>query len=167
MPEALEQDYSQTQLHEVTKALGSGMFVHVRRMLAHMPPCDIALLLESSPHKSRTILWQLVDPDLQGETLEELSEDVRNGIVAQMEPALIAAATEEMDDDDLAEVLRSLPDTVYQEVLGSMDKTDQARAAFVLSYDEETAGALMSTDTITIRPDVTLDVVLRYLRLKG
>ncbi|TMO86630.1 magnesium transporter [Pseudoalteromonas spongiae] len=167
MPEALEQDYSQTQLHEVTKALSSGMFVHVRRMLAHMPPCDIALLLESSPHKSRTVLWQLVDPDLQGETLEELSEDVRNGIIAQMDPALIAAATEEMDDDDLAEVLRSLPDTVYQEVLGSMDKTDQERATFVLSYEEETAGALMSTDTITIRPDVTLDVVLRYLRLKG
>jgi magnesium transporter len=167
MPEALEQDYSQTQLHEVKKALGSGMFVHVRFMLAHMPACDIAHLLESCPHKSRTILWQLVDHDLQGETLEELSEDVRNGIIAQMEPALIAAAMEEMDDDDLAEVLRSLPDTVYQEVLGSMDKTDQARATFILSYEEETAGALMSTDTITIRPDVTLDVVLRYLRLKG
>ena len=131
MPEALEQDYSQTQLHEVTKALSSGMFVHVRFMLAHMPACDIAHLLESCPHKSRAILWQLVDPDLQGETLEELSEDVRNGIIAQMEPALIAAAMEEMDDDDLAEVLRSLPDTVYQEVLGSMDKTDQARACLL------------------------------------
>ena len=167
MPEALEQDYTQQQLHEVTQALSSGMFVHVRRMLAHMPACDIALLLESSPHKSRTVLWQLVDPDLQGETLEELSDDVRNGIIARMDPALIAAATEEMDDDDLAEVLRSLPDSVYQEVIGSMDSKDQARATQALSYPEESAGALMSTDTITIRPDVTIDVVLRYLRLKG
>ncbi len=167
MPDALEQDYTQQQLHEVTKALGSGMFVHVRRMLAHMAACDIALLLESSPYKSRTVLWQLVDIDLQGEILEELSEDVRSGIIAQMDPALIATVTEDMDVDDLAEVLRSLPDTIYQEVINSMDSQDQERATLALSYPEESAGALMNTDTVTIRPDVTLDVVLRYLRLKG
>lgn len=167
MPEALEQDYTQQKLHEITKAIGSGMFVHVRRTLAQMPPCDIALLLESSPHKNRQVIWQLVDPDLQGETLEELSEDVRSGIFAKMEPALIAAAAEEMADDDLGVVLRALPDSVYQEVISSMDETDQLRAAQTLSYKEESAGALMSLDTVTIRPDVTLDVVLRYLRLKG
>ena len=167
MPEAIEQDNTQLRLHEITRALNSGMFVHVRRMLAHMAPCDIALLLESSPHKGRTVLWQLVDSDLQGDILEELSEDVRNGIIAQMDPALIAAATEDMDDDDLAEMLRSLPDTIYQEVIGSMASQDRERATLALSYPEESAGALMNTDTVTIRPDVTLDVVLRYLRLKG
>lgn len=167
MAEALEQDYTSDQLTEVNAALSSGMFVHVRRMLQHMLPCDIALLLESSPPKSRNILWQLVDVDFYGDILEELSEDVRTGLASQTAPETIADATVTMDDDDLAEVLRSLPDTIYVEVLNKMDSQDRARAELALSYEEDTAGAIMSTDTITLRPDVSVDVVLRYLRLKG
>ncbi|CAM4113697.1 magnesium transporter [Pseudoalteromonas byunsanensis] len=167
MPEALEQDYTLQQLQQVTQALNSGQFVQVRRILAETAPCDTALLLESSPHKVRRQLWQLVDPDIQGDVLEELSEDVRLSIIVQMEPELIAAATEDMDDDDLGEVLRSLPETVYQDVVGAMDAQDRERATQALSYQERSAGALMNTDTVTIRPDVSLDVVLRYLRLRG
>jgi magnesium transporter len=167
MAEALEQDYTQNQLTEVNAALSSGMFVHVRRMLQHMVPCDIALLLESSPPKSRNILWQLVDMEVYGDVLEELSEDVRNGLISQMNPQKLADATGTMDDDDLAEVLRGLPDTIYQEVLRTMDSQDRARAEQALSYEEDTAGAIMSTDTVTIRPDVSVDVVLRYLRVRG
>ncbi|MFT4924036.1 MAG: magnesium transporter [Phenylobacterium sp.] len=167
MPEALEQDYTSHQLHEVNAALSSGMFVHVRRMLQHMLPVDVALLLESTPPKGRKILWQLVDPEVYGDILEELSEDVRNGLIRLMNPKKVADVTGSMDDDDLAEVLRGLPDTIYQEVLRKMDSQDRSRAEKVLAYEEDTAGAIMNTDTITIRPDVTVDVVLRYLRLKG
>lgn len=167
MPEAFEQDYTLQQLQQVTQAINNGQFVQVRRILAETPPCDTALLLESSPNKIRKQLWQLVDPDIQGDVLEELSEDVRIGIIHQMDPELIAAATEDMDDDDLGEVLRSLPENVYQDVVGAMDAQDRERATQALSYQEGSAGALMSTDTVTIRPDVTLDVVLRYLRLRG
>ena len=167
MPEAFEQDYTLQQLQQVTQAINNGQFVQVRRILAETPPCDTALLLESSPNKIRKQLWQLVDPDIQGDVLEELSEDVRIGIIHQMDPELIAAATEDMYDDDLGEVLRSLPDDVYQDVVGAMDAQDRERATQALSYQEGSAGALMSTDTVTIRPDVTLDVVLRYLRLRG
>ncbi|TMO64101.1 magnesium transporter [Pseudoalteromonas aurantia] len=167
MPEALEQDYTLQQLQQVTLALNSGQFVQVRRILAETAPCDTALLLESSPHKVRTQLWKLVDPDIQGDVLEELSEDVRLGIIAKMKPELIAAATEDMDDDDLGEVLRSLPDTVYHDVVSSMDTQDRERATQALSYQERSAGALMNSDTVTIRADVSLDVVLRYLRLRG
>jgi magnesium transporter len=167
MAEALEQDYTRHQLNEVNAALSSGMFVHVRRMMQHMLPCDIALLLESSPPKSRKILWQLVDMEVYGDILEALSEDVRNGLISQMNPQKLADATGTMDDDDLAEVLRGLPDTIYQEVLSTMDIQDRARAERALAYEEDTAGAIMSTDTVTLRPDVTVDVVLRYLRLKG
>ena len=167
MPEAFEQDYTLQQLQQVTQAINNGQFVQVRRILAETPPCDTALLLESSPNKIRKQLWQLVDPDIQGDVLEELSEDVRIGIIHQMDPELIAAATEDMDDDDLGEVLRSLPENVYQDVVGAMDAQDRERATHALSYQEGSAGALMSTDTVTIRPDVTLDVVLRYLRLRG
>ncbi|TLX52159.1 magnesium transporter [Pseudoalteromonas ruthenica] len=167
MPEAYEQDYPLQQLQEVTEALNSGQFVHVRRLLAKTAPCDTALLLESSPHKTRSKLWALVDPDVQGDVLEELSEDVRLSIISRMEPEHIAAATEDMDDDDLGEVLRSLPEPVYKDVIEAMDIQDRDRATTALSYQERSAGALMNTDTVTIRPDVSVDVVLRYLRLKG
>ncbi len=167
MPEISEQEYSQQRLQQVNKALGSGMFVYVRKLLQNMPAYDLALILESSPSKSRTVLWQLIDHDHHGEVLEELSEEVRKGILKNIRPEKLAAVAEGMDVDDLAEVLRTLPDSVYREVLNSMDSQDRSRVEAALSYDEDTAGGIMNTDTITIRPDVTVDVVLRYLRLKG
>jgi len=167
MPEISEQEYSQQRLQQVNEALGSGMFVYVRKLLQNMPAYDLALILESSPTKSRTVLWQLIDPDNHGEVLEELNEEVRKGILKTIRPEKLAEVAEGMDVDDLAEVLRTLPDSVYREVLNSMDSQDRSRVETALSYEEDTAGGIMNTDTITIRPDVTVDVVLRYLRLKG
>lgn len=167
MPEISEQEYNQQRLQEVNKALSSGMFVSVRKILQNMPAYDIALILESSTAKSRPVLWQLIDPDNHGEVLEELNEEVRKGILKSMRPEKLAAVAEGMDVDDLAEVLRTLPDTVFREVLNSMDSQDRARVEAALSFDEDTAGGIMNTDTITLRPDVSVDVVLRYLRLKG
>ena len=166
MPEALERQQVSEQLESINEALGSGMYVHVRKMLQHMPPADVALLLESSPTKSRAVLWQLLDPDFHGDVLEELSEDVRNGIIRTMVPEKLAEALEDMDTDDLAELLHGLPDKVVQDVLRRMDTQDRVRAEQALSYGEGTAGFMMNTDTITLRPEVTIDVILRYLRLK-
>ena len=167
LAEVADLEFAEQRLQEVTAALARGMYVQARRLLHNLPAWDIALLLESSPPKSRLIIWQLVDADEHGDILEELSEEVQKSIIRQMAPEKLAAATEGMDTDDLAYVLRSLPEPVYQEVLKSMDEQDRQRAELALSYDEETAGAMMSTDTITVRPDVSIDVVLRYLRLKG
>ena len=167
MPDVSEQELNQQKLQEVNTALESGMFVYVRKLLQNMPSYDLALILESSPQKSRTILWQLIDHDNHGEVLEELNEEVRKGILKSMQPEKLAAVAEGMDVDDLAEVLRTLPDTTYQNVLSSMDSQDRARVETALSYEEDTAGGIMNTDTITIRPEVSVDVVLRYLRLKG
>ena len=132
-----------------------------------MEPEDIAHLLEASPPKERQVLWQLTDPEEQGEILDELSEDVKDGIVSQMEPEKLAAVTEGMESDDVAYVLRSLSDERYQEVLAQMDANDRHRIEEALAYPEDTAGGMMSTDFITIRGDVTADVVLRYLRMRG
>lgn len=167
MPEIVEQEYSHTKLQQVNEALESGMFVYVRKLLQNMPSYDLALILESSPSKSRTVLWQLIDPDHHGDVLEELNEEVRKGILKNIHPEKLAAVAEGMDTDDLVEVLRTLPDTVYNKVIASMDSQDRGRVEAALSYEEDTAGGIMNTDTITIRPDVTVDVVLRYLRLKG
>ncbi|NQY34034.1 MAG: magnesium transporter [Alteromonadaceae bacterium] len=167
MPEISEQDYNQQRLQQVNEALGSGMFVYVRKLFQNMPAYDLALILESSTAKSRPVLWQLMDPDNHGEILEELNEEVRKGILKSMRPEKLAAVAEGMDVDDLAEVLRTLPDSIYREVLNSMDSQDRGRVEAALSFNEDTAGGIMNTDTITIRPDVSVDVVLRYLRLKG
>lgn len=167
MPEIIEPENIQQKLHQVNEALDSGMFVYVRKLLQGMSAYDLALFLESSPAKSRPVLWQLIDAEHHGEVLEELNEEVRKGILQSMRPEKLAAVAEGMDVDDLVEVLRTLPDTVYREVLNSMDSQDRSRVETALSYDEDTAGGIMNTDTITLRPEVSVDVVLRYLRLKG
>ena len=167
MPEVSEQEYSHQRLQQVNTALDSGMFVYVRKLLQDMPAYDLALLLESSPSKSRMALWQLIDADHHGDVLEELNEEVRKSILKNINPEKLAAVAEGMDVDDLAEVFRTLPDSVYQEVLNAMDWQDRSRVETALSFEEDTAGGIMNTDTISIRPDVTVDVVLRYLRLRG
>jgi magnesium transporter len=166
MPELMEQDASQANIQRVTQALESGHFVYVRKLLQNLPAYDIALLLESTPAKNRSIVWQLIDHDAQGEVLEELSEEVRKGILKNMDANALITATEGMDVDDIAEVLRTLPDHAYQQVISALDHQNRARIEKALSYDEETAAGIMNTDTITLRADVTVDVVLRYLRLK-
>ena len=165
--EVIDTDRNQAQIDALHQALSQGRYVQVRNMLTQMPACDVALVLESVPPKTRTILWQLLDPDAHGEILEELSEDVRKGIMKNMVPETLAAAAEDMDSDDLAEVLRDLPDNIYQQVLMSMDEQNRQRAEQAMAYPPETAGSIMNTDVITVRADVNVDVVLRYLRMKG
>lgn len=167
MAEALEEKHVQTQLQSINQALAIGRFVYVRKLLHDMQASDVALLLESSPSKTRYRLWKLIDTDFHSDILEELSEDVRNGVISKMQPALVADALEDMDTDDLAETLSTLPENVSQDVLKSMDDQDRLRAVKALSYGGETAGFIMNTDTITLRPDVSVDVILRYLRLRG
>ncbi|MCC4264907.1 magnesium transporter [Oceanimonas baumannii] len=165
MTDHTEQSSTTDHLEAITQALNSGMFVHVRRMLQQMRPGDVAWLLESSPAPSRKVFWQLIDPDDYGEILEELSEEVRDGIIRLMDPEKLAVALEDMESDDLAYVLRDLPEQLFNQVLTEMDEQDRHRAELALSYPEDTAGSLMNTEFITLRPDVTIDVVLRYLRL--
>ncbi|MGR5096655.1 magnesium transporter [Vibrio maritimus] len=167
MAEQIEFDQAHQTLQEVTEALENGRFVFVRRQLQDMEPEDIAHLLEASPRKSREVLWQLTDPEDYGEILDELNEDVKDALVSKMAPEKLAEATEGMDTDDVAYVLRSLPDDVSREVLSQMDAVDRLRVETALSYPEDTAGGIMNTDFITIRSDVDVDVVLRYLRMKG
>ena len=167
MTDTLATNFSAEQVSNITAALSAGKFVSVRKVLHETPAPDVALLLESSPTKTRDDLWQLIDPDFHGDVLEELSEDVRNGIIAKMMPDTVVDALEDMDTDDLAETLSTLPDEVLQDILTSMDSQDRHRAEQALSYGEETAGFIMNTDTITLRPDVAIDVIIRYLRLRG
>lgn len=152
------------KLESLLNSSDSSRIADVSSMLNDMPPADVAHLIESSTPKLRQLLWQLVDTELEGEVIGELSEDLQSQFLAEMDASEVAVMTEGMADDDIADILQQLPGAVTQEVLASMDQQDRARIERVLPYAEDTAGGLMTTDAITIRARVTLDVVLRYLR---
>lgn len=153
------------QFKHVSDALDSGALVQVRRILnKSLQAADVAHILESSPPKERKLLWSLIDEDNSGEVLQHLSDDIQSWILNSMTAQEVADAMSDLDADDIADLLQNLPRTVTREVLTSMDTQDRARVEKVLSYPEDSAGGLMNTDTITVRPDITLEVVLRYLR---
>lgn len=159
-----EGQQTQEHLQELDDALQSGKFKHVRRMLNGLAPADVAHLLESSPPKLRHALWQIVEVEDEGEIIQELSEDVQAQFLQQMDTEEVVAITEGLEADDVADILQQLPKAVIREVLLAMDTADRQRVESVLTYDEDTAGGLMNTDSITVRPRLTCDVVLRYLR---
>lgn len=157
----------QRNLRNFAAALESGALANVRKMLNSLRPAEIAHLLQSLPPDERELAWELVEAELEGDVLLELNEEVRASLIRDMGPQELMAATENLETDDLADMLQSLPNAVVRELLRSMSEQDRARVEQVLSYAEDTAGGLMNTDTITVRPDVTLDVVVRYLRRRG
>jgi len=160
-------DRREKRLELLRESLESGTLRRVARMVNALHPSEIANLLESLPPGEREAVWELVDPDLDGDVLLELNEEVRAKLVRGMDIDELVAATEDMDVDDLADFLADLPETITGEVLRSMDHQDRERLRTVLAYDEDSAGGLMDTDAVTVRPDVTLEVVLRYLRMRG
>jgi magnesium transporter len=154
----------QEQLQLLSNSLSMGTLAPVARMLNSMKPQDAAHLLESSPPKMRHTIWQLVDPDNEGEILPFLSEEIQKQFLDGLNAEEVLAITEGLETDDIADILQQLPNTIIQEVILSMDQQDRQRVESVLSFDEDSAGGLMSTEMITIRAPITLDVVLRYLR---
>ena len=156
---------SSHRLEILTEALDSGAASQISKLLSSLHSAEIADLLESFPHGPREILWGLVQPDDHGETLVHLNDEVRAGLIDAMNTDDLIAAAEGLDADDLADLIKDLPGAVIQEILHSMDKQNRDRLVSVLYYPEDTAGGLMNVDTVTVRADVTLDVVLRYLRL--
>ena len=167
MAEAVRHDKTARQLRLLSDALDSGRLGPVRRLVNTLSPAEIGNLLESLPPAKRTIVWGLVDAEDDGEVLVHVGDEVREGLLAEMDPDEIIAAVEDLDIDDLADLVEDLPDTVIDEVLKSMDRENRERLEQVLSYDEDTAGRLMNPDVVTVRTDTTVDVVLRYLRLRG
>ncbi len=155
---------SNEKLKEILLALEGGAFSSIRRMLNSLQPPAIAHLLVSSPPNRRMLIWEMVDKDLEGEVIQELPDNVRVQLLHEMDSTELAEMTEELETDNVADILQQLPDQVIQEVLAAMSTQNRQRVETVLSYDEDTAGGLMNIDTITVRPDLTLDVVLRYLR---
>ena len=147
--------------------LESGTLRQAQRMVNSMHPAEVASLLESLPPRQRELVWEFVDKEIEGEVLVELAESVRQQLIDGMEAEELVAAAEGMEVDDLADLVGDMPEAVTRQVLRSMDQQDRERLRRVLSWPEDSAGGLMNTDTVSVRPDVTLEVVLRYLRMRG
>ena len=167
MAEAVRHDKTARQLRLLSDALDSGRLGPVRRLVNTLSPAEIGNLLESLPPAKRSVVWGLVDPEDDGEVLVHVGDEVREGLIADMDPDELVAAVEDLDIDDLADLVEDLPDTVIDEVLKSMDRENRERLEQVLSYEEDSAGRLMNPDVVTVRADTSVDVVLRYLRLRG
>ncbi len=155
------------QLQLVLAALHAGDRARLREILATLHPADIARVLEGLEPDNRPPVWAEVATTQVGEVLLELPEAVRADLVKLLDDATLVAAARAMDVDDIADLIVDLPDEVIAEILFALDKQDRQRLDSVLSYPEDTAGGLMNVDAVTVRENLTLEVVLRYLRRRG
>ncbi len=162
-------DTSRSQQHHkvINRALSSGTYTQVRQLFNNLPGAEAAHLLESFPPREREILWQLLSKDQESEVLQYLGEEVRVELLRNLSTDELVSLVEELDTDDLADLLQELPEHVTSQVMASLDEQNRDRLEQVMSYPEDTAGGLMNTDVITIRPEITFEVVQRYLRRRG
>ena len=167
MAEHYEDSRHEETLGETLDALERGDFHGVRRVLDGMHPADIALLLQSLPVAERDMLWEGLDAGVRAEVFAEAEDAVRAPRMLRMEAAALAEIAREVDDDDAADILQDLPEPVIEEVLEALDSQERDRLQSILAYPEDTAGGLMNLDVVTVRADVSLEVVQRYLRRRG
>lgn len=138
--------------------------VELRALLNALDPADIAFILESLPTDERQSIWRLVRADYDGEILLEVADWVRESLISTMDQQELVAATENLEADELADLAPDLPPEVVAEVQKGLTDEERARLSAVMSYPEDSVGALMDFEMVRVRDDVTLEVVLRYLR---
>jgi len=154
-------------LKRVLTALEDGRAEDVREILVALHPADVGRVLEGIPPAQRHPVWALVPAERAGEVLLEVSEGVRDDLIREMGDTAFVAAARGLDIDEIADLISDLPDEVIGEILRALDKQDRQRLDSVLSFPEDTAGGLMNVDAVTVRENLTLEVVSRYLRLRG
>jgi magnesium transporter len=167
MAEINREDRTARQRTLLAQALDTGRLGPVKRLVNTLTPAEIGDLLESLPVAQRLIVWGLVDPEDDGEVLVHVGDEVRESLLSDMDTHEVVAAADTLDIDDLAALVDDLPQHLVDEVLKSMDRENRERLEAVLSYPEDSAGRLMNPELVTVRGDVSVDVVLRYLRMRG
>jgi magnesium transporter len=136
----------------------------LRSKLDQMHPADVAYILEALPISERLALWNLVKAERDGEILLELTEPVRESLIRTMDSEELVAAVEQLDTDEIAELAPDLPDEVIQDVFQSLPVAEREQLRAAMSYPEDAVGALMDFDVVSVREDVSLETVTRYLR---
>ena len=133
-------------------------------LLGDLHPADIADILESLPVQKRLVLWDLVKSENEGDILIEVSDSVRQTLIADMDSTELLAAAEQLETDEIADIAPDLPEEVLKDLLENLDIQNRERLQSVLSYPEDSVGSIMEFEITTIREDLTLEVVLNYLR---
>jgi magnesium transporter len=136
----------------------------LKHKLDEMHPADVGYILESLPLDQRLVVWDLIRPERDGEILLEVSDAVRETLIRTMDADELLAAAGTLDTDEIADLAPDLPPDVMADLLMSLDSRTRARLQSALAFPEDTVGALMDFDFVTIREDIALEVVLRYLR---
>ena len=139
-------------------------FTSLQNLLNNLHRSDIADILEALPLDRRLTIWELVKSENDGDILVEVSDVVRQTLIADMDNTELLAAAEQLDTDEIADIANDLPCDVLNDLLESLDVQNRQRLESALSYPDESVGALMDFDIATIRNDITLEVVLNYLR---
>lgn len=152
-------------LQKLIESLEASLYEKATTQLVNLHSAEISRLLEGIPPKERLILWSNIDTSTQGDILKGLSEDVRTQLLSEMSVSSIVEATEALDMDDLADIVPDLPESALHNLLLTLDHKHRNHLKHVLSYPEDSAGGLMNIDIITVRDDVTVRTVIRYLRL--
>jgi len=152
-------------LQNLMTALEASNHEEAKDQLKDLHPGEIALLLEAIKPKDRTVIWPGIEASIQGEVLKEVNEDVQSQLIDEMSVDALVKATEKLDTDDLADIVPNLPESAVHSLLLTLDYKHREHLNKVLEYPEDSAGGLMNTDFITVRPDVTISAVIRYLRL--
>jgi magnesium transporter len=138
--------------------------VELRAKLENLHPADVAFILEALPLEERLAVWDLVKADRDGDILVEVSEAVRESLIASMNARELVAAAETLEANELADIAQDLPPAVIEEVVQSLPADERERLRAALSYPEGSVGALMDFDHVSVRENVTLESVTRTLR---
>ena len=154
-----------TDLGKLREALDEDRLDAARTIVSALHPAEAALILESLPPAERPTVWELVDDENAGDILAELNDEVRMRLAEDMGAEAVVAATEGLEIDDLADIVADLPADVSNRIKESLSTEDREQLESVLAYPEDSAGGLMDPDTLSVRSDVSLEVVMRYLRL--
>ena len=163
----VEDDIEQLR-QNISIALDTEDQVEISKILSGVSIADIANLLDSCPSPQRDLIWPLIEPAELGAVLLETNEEVRDARLNELESEEIASIIDTLPDvDDQADIILSLPTDKLVDIIHTLDAQKREALESVLSYADDTAGGLMNIDQITIRADVSLDVVLRYLRIRG
>ncbi|WP_313388345.1 magnesium transporter [Achromobacter aegrifaciens] len=136
----------------------------LKTLLDGLHPADIAFILESLPKDERQAIWKLVSPEHDADVLLEVEDWVRESLIEAMDRQDLVAATGNMDADELADLAPDLPPDVVAEVQKGLTEEERAQLLEAMGYPEDSVGAIMDFEMVRVREDVTLEVVLRYLR---
>ena len=156
-----------THLDELIDALDHDRLDEIHDLLHQLHPAEVANLLESLPRGDRDVVWELIEPDQFNDVLADTDDEARVSRMLRMRPEALAQTARDLDTDDAVDILQDLPEPIIDEVLNAMDNQSRQRLESALAYPEDTAGGLMNIDVLTVRADVPLEVVMRYVRAKG